>query len=55
MRRPPDLEQARGTPQTNFSSATQEYSLTIPATPGQYLMLTAVSVHDQEHSIRVRL
>jgi hypothetical protein len=44
-----------GTPQTNFNSATQDFSLTVPASPGQYLMLTAVSIHDQEHSIRMRL
>jgi hypothetical protein len=44
-----------GTPQTNFSSATQDFSLRIPGAPGEYLMLTAVSIHDQEHSIRVRL
>ena len=29
--------------------------LTVPASPVQYLMLTAVSVHDQEHSMRIRL
>jgi hypothetical protein len=44
-----------GTPQTNFNSATQDFTLTIAAQQGQYLMLTAVSVHDQEHSIRLRL
>jgi hypothetical protein len=44
-----------GSPQTNFNSATQDYTLTVPATRGQYLLLTAVSVHDQEHSVRIRL
>jgi hypothetical protein len=44
-----------GTPQTNLNSATQEYTITVPATPRQYLMITAVSIHDQEHSIRIRL
>jgi hypothetical protein len=44
-----------GTAQTNLNSATQDYTLTVTARPGQYLMLTAVSIHDQEHSIRVRL
>jgi hypothetical protein len=44
-----------GTAQTNFSSATQDFTLTAPARPGQYLVLTAVSVHDQQHSVRVRL
>jgi hypothetical protein len=47
--------QRGGTPQTNFNSSTQDYTLTVPAAPGQYLMLTAVSVHDQEHSMRIRL
>jgi hypothetical protein len=44
-----------GTAQTNFRSATQDYSLTVSARPGDYVMVTAVSIHDQEHSIRIRL
>ena len=44
-----------GTPSTNFDAATQDYTITVTGTSGQYLMLTAVSIHDQEHSIRVQL
>ena len=44
-----------GTYQTNYDAATQDYTLTVKASTGQYLMLTAVSIHDQEHSIRVQL
>jgi hypothetical protein len=47
--------QQGGTPQSNFDSAMQDYTLTITASPGQHLMLTAVSIHDQEHSTRVQL
>jgi hypothetical protein len=44
-----------GTPQTSFGSATQDYRLSIKGARGDHLMLTAVSVHDQQHSIRIRL
>lgn len=44
-----------GTPGTNFDAATQDYTLRIPGSPGQYAMITAVTVHEQEHSVRVAL
>ncbi len=44
-----------GTYQTNYNAATQDYSITVSAKSGQYLMLTAVSIHDQEHSLRIHL
>jgi hypothetical protein len=40
---------------TNFNAATMDYTLTVTGSPGQYVMLTALSVHDQAHSIRVKL
>ena len=44
-----------GTYQTNYDTATQDYTITVTAKSGQYLMLTAVSIHDQEHSLRIHL
>ena len=44
-----------GTYQTNYDAATQDYTITVTAKSGQYLMLTAVSIHDQEHSLRIQL
>jgi hypothetical protein len=44
-----------GTPQTNLDRATQDFTMTVNAEPGEYLMVTVVSVHDQQHSERVKL
>ena len=44
-----------GTRTTDYNVATQDFTITVNGTPGEYLMLTAVSIHDQEHSIRVQL
>jgi hypothetical protein len=40
---------------TDYDAATQDYELKVSAPTGSYLMVIAVSIHDQEHSIRVRL
>jgi hypothetical protein len=44
-----------GNYQTNYDTATQDYTITVDGKPGQYFMVTAVSIHDQEHSMRVKL
>ena len=44
-----------GSYQTNYDAATQDFTPTVDGKSGQYLMITAVSIHDQEHSIRVQL
>ncbi len=40
---------------TNYNDATQDFELTLAGTSGSYVMVTAVSIHDQEHSVRLQL
>jgi hypothetical protein len=44
-----------GTYQSNYDASTQDYTIKVRAKPGKYLIITAVSIHDQEHSITLRL
>jgi hypothetical protein len=44
-----------GTYLTDYDDATQDFTFDLKGKAGQYVMVTAVSVHDQEHSVRVRL
>jgi hypothetical protein len=44
-----------GSYSTSYDDATQDYELTLRARPGDVAIVTAVSIHDQTHSVRVRI